>query len=78
MVNGFTKSILDSIGNTPLIEMNIEHENETWFFFAKLEFMNPTGSVKDRIAEYIIEKAEERGELKPDSLIVEATSGNTG
>lgn len=76
--NSCTKSILDSIGNTPMIEINIEHENETWHFFAKLEFMNPTGSVKDRIAKYIVEQAEKRGELKPDSIIVEATSGNTG
>ncbi len=73
-----TKSILDSIGCTPMIEMNIEHEGEKWHFFAKLEFMNPTGSVKDRIAKYIIEQAEKRGELKPDSIVVEATSGNTG
>jgi cysteine synthase A len=71
-------SILDAIGNTPMMEMNLEHEGETWHFFAKLEFMNPTGSVKDRIARYIIEQAEQRGELKPDSIIVEATSGNTG
>lgn len=76
--NGWTKSILDSIGNTPMIELDLEHENETWHFFAKLEFMNPTGSVKDRIAKYIVEKAEKRGELKLDSIIVEATSGNTG
>ncbi|MCK4909370.1 MAG: pyridoxal-phosphate dependent enzyme, partial [Planctomycetes bacterium] len=45
---------------------------------AKLEFVNPSGSVKDRIAKYIIERAEQRGELKKDSIIVEATSGNTG
>ncbi len=76
--DNITKSILDSIGNTPMIEMNVEYENEIWHFFAKLEFMNPTGSVKDRIAKYIIEKAEERRELKLDSIIVEATSGNTG
>jgi cysteine synthase A len=71
-------SILDWIGNTPLIEMNFEHDNETWQFYAKLEFRNPTGSIKDRIAKYIIDQAEKRGELKPDSIVVEATSGNTG
>ena len=76
--HNITTSILDSVGNTPLIEMNIKHENELWHFFAKLEFMNPTGSVKDRIAKYVIEKAEKNGELKPNSIIVEATSGNTG
>jgi cysteine synthase A len=75
---GISQSILDFIGNTPMMELTVEHEGQTWRFFAKLEFMNPTGSVKDRIARYIIEKAEQRGELKPDSIIVEATSGNTG
>jgi len=74
---GISQSILDFIGNTPMMELSVEHEGQTWRFFAKLEFMNPTGSVKDRIARYVIEKAEQRGELKPDSTIVEATSGNT-
>jgi cysteine synthase A len=46
--------------------------------YAKAEFMNPGGSVKDRIARHIIEKAEERGELEPGSTILEVTSGNTG
>jgi len=71
-------SILDLIGNTPLLDLALEHEGEPWRLFAKAEFMNPSGSVKDRIAKYIIEKAEERGELGPGSLISEATSGNTG
>ena len=75
---GISKSILDFIGNTPMMDLAVEHEGRTWHFYAKLEFMNPTGSVKDRIARYIIEKAEERGDLRPDSTIVEATSGNTG
>jgi cysteine synthase A len=75
---GISQSILDFVGNTPMMELTVEHEGRSWRFFAKLEFMNPTGSVKDRIARYIIEKAEERGELKPDSIVVEATSGNTG
>ena len=69
-----TNSILNSIGNTPLLEMNLEHEHEKWHFFAKLEFMNPTGSIKDRIAKYVIEQAEKRGELKSDSIVVEATN----
>src|SRR5512136_1230516 len=71
-------SVLDCIGNTPMMEMNVRHENQNWHFFAKLEFMNPSGSVKDRIAKYIIEKAEKNGQLKADSIIAEATSGNTG
>lgn len=57
-------------GNTPLIEVE--------GVFAKLECVNPCGSVKDRIAKYIIEKSEERGLLRPGMTIVEATSGNTG
>jgi cysteine synthase A len=77
-VCGISQSVLDFIGNTPMMELSVEHDGRPWRFFAKLEFMNPTGSVKDRIARYIIEQAEERGELKPDSVIVEATSGNTG
>lgn len=75
---GISQSVLDFVGDTPMMNLAVEHDGQTWRFYAKLEFMNPTGSVKDRIARYIIEKAEERGELKPDSLVVEATSGNTG
>jgi cysteine synthase A len=71
-------SVLDCIGNTPMMEMNVPFNNQNWHFFAKLEFMNPSGSVKDRIAKYIIEKAERSGQLKADSIIAEATSGNTG
>lgn len=63
-------SILDSIGNTPLIELNS--------IYIKLEHLNPSGSIKDRIAKYIIEKAEISGMLKKGMYIVEATSGNTG
>jgi len=76
------KSILDVVGNTPLIMLN-DPNSETFGkfesnLFAKLEFLNPSGSVKDRIAKYMIEQAEKRGDLKPGSTIVEATSGNTG
>jgi len=75
---GIARSVLDFVGNTPMMKLEVDYEGRRWRFFAKLEFMNPTGSVKDRIAKYIIEKAEERGELQPDSVVVEATSGNTG
>jgi cysteine synthase A len=64
------KTILDAIGNTPLI--NIEG------IWVKMEYLNPSGSIKARIAKYIIEKAEEDGLLKPGDTIVEASSGNTG
>ena len=62
--------ILNTIGNTPLIEVE--------GVYAKLETYNPTGSIKDRMAWYIVKKAEERGELKRGSRVIEATSGNTG
>lgn len=71
-------NVLELIGNTPMMVLEIFREKRKWKIFAKLECLNPSGSVKDRIAKYIIEKAEERGELKKDSIIVEATSGNTG
>jgi cysteine synthase A len=64
------KNILDAIGNTPLI--NIEG------IWVKMEYLNPSGSIKARIAKYIIEKAEQDGLLKPGDTIVEASSGNTG
>jgi cysteine synthase A len=64
------KTILDAIGNTPLI--NIEG------IWVKMEYLNPSGSIKARIAKYIVEKAEEDGLLKPGDTIVEASSGNTG
>jgi cysteine synthase A len=58
--------------------LNMELNGQAYSTYAKLEFMNPSGSVKDRIAKYMIESAERRGILKTDSIIVEATSGNTG
>lgn len=67
-----TDNILALIGNTPLIQLRGEP------IYAKAEFLNPGGSVKDRVALAMIEGAEARGLLKPDSIIVEPTSGNTG
>ena len=64
------KSILDAIGNTPLI--NIEG------IWVKMEYLNPSGSIKARIAKFMIERAEKEGLLKPGDTIVEASSGNTG
>ncbi|MEM2882753.1 MAG: cysteine synthase A [Candidatus Bathyarchaeia archaeon] len=71
-------NICDFIGNTPLMRLNISHEGEDFEILAKLEFMNPSGSVKDRIAKYIVEQAERSGILRRGDTIVEATSGNTG
>ena len=67
-----TNNILDLIGNTPLLELKGER------IFAKAEFLNPGGSIKDRVALAMLEGAERDGKLKPDSIIVEPTSGNTG
>lgn len=72
------KSVLDAIGNTPTQKLRIEHLGRSYAIYAKLEFMNPSGSIKDRIAKYIIEQAERKGLLKPGYTVVEATSGNTG
>jgi len=73
-----TSTILDSIGNTPLLRMRRASEETGCEIWAKAEFLNPGGSVKDRIAKAIIERAEERGELRPGMTILEVTSGNTG
>jgi len=67
-----TTNVLNLIGNTPLVQVNGES------IFAKAEFLNPGGSIKDRVALAMIEGAERDGRLKPGSLIVEPTSGNTG
>ncbi len=69
------KSILDCIGNTPLLSLKKSTGVE---LFAKAEFLNPGGSIKDRIAKYMLEEAERKGILKPGMTIVEPTSGNTG
>ncbi len=71
-------SILDMIGNTPLVELPRMTPNPAVQIYAKLEGQNPTGSVKDRIAKYMIEAAEKSGALTPDKIILEPTSGNTG
>lgn len=74
------KGTTELIGNTPLVEaVNIEkHLNLNAKILLKMEYLNPAGSVKDRIAKFMIEDAEEKGLLKPDSIIIEPTSGNTG
>lgn len=71
-------SILDLVGNTPLIKLNKITAHLTGNFYAKVEAFNPGHSAKDRIAVHIIEEAEQKGILKPGSTIIETTSGNTG
>lgn len=73
-----SNSILDAVGSTPLVKLNKVTANSPHQFYAKLEYFNPGGSVKDRIALHMIESAEKKGVLKPGGTIVEATAGNTG
>ena len=74
----YYKSILDAIGNTPLVKINHLNLNLSVTLLAKLEYLNPGGSVKDRIGLAMIDKAEKEGKLKSGGIIVEPTSGNTG
>jgi len=66
------------IGNTPLIQIDFIYKNKPGSVYAKAEYYNITGSIKDRVAQYIIARAYETGVLRPGDTIVEATSGNTG
>ncbi len=72
------ESLLDAIGRTPLVRLQRIGRHLKPALYAKLEFMNPGGSVKDRIALRMIEQAEREGKLKPGGTIIECTSGNTG
>ena len=77
----FEKNISDLdrlIGNTPMIKIKYRYENREGYVYAKLEYYNYTGSIKDRLAYYIIKKSKEEKVLKEKQAIVEATSGNTG
>ncbi len=74
----FKESILQTLGNTPLVRLSKVVKGYKGFYFAKVEFFNPGGSVKDRIGLEIVEEAEREGRLRPGGTIVEATSGNTG
>ena len=74
----YAENIADLVGNTPLVKLNRVDGDIACTVLAKVEYMNPGGSVKDRIAVRMIEAAEVSGELKPGGTIVEPTSGNTG
>jgi cystathionine beta-synthase len=71
-------NILETIGHTPLVRLNKVASEVSSNIYAKIEFFNPGGSIKDRVGEYIVRKAEKSGALKPGGTIIEATSGNTG
>ena len=73
-----SNSILDTVGNTPLVKLNRITADLPGSFYGKLEGMNPGQSAKDRIALYMIEQAEKEGRLHPGGILIEATSGNTG
>ncbi len=71
-------NILEAIGKTPIVKLNRIGADLPCELYAKCEFLNPGGSVKDRIGYFMVEKAEKRGEIKPGDTLIEPTSGNTG
>ena len=74
----YSESVLDLVGDTPLVRLNNVVEPGMATVLAKMENLNPTGSVKDRMAVNMVRHAEEQGLLKPGGTLVESTSGNTG
>ncbi len=74
----FKNSILDAVGNTPLVKLNKVVPPGAATVLVKCEYMNPTGSIKDRMAVHILNESEKAGQIKPGATIVENTSGNTG
>lgn len=74
----FDQNIIDVIGNTPIVKLNKVANSVASSIYVKLEYLNPGGSIKDRMGVYLCEQAVKRGDLKPGGTIVESTSGNTG
>lgn len=75
-ITSANRTVIDSIGNTPLVKLHFAPEAAT--ILAKCEFLNPSGSIKDRLARCIVDDAERRGALRPGSIILECSSGNSG
>ena len=71
-------NVIDLIGNTPLVRINRLTQGSVAVVIAKLEYQNPAHSVKDRIGLSMIEAAEKAGRIRPDTIVLEPTSGNTG
>ena len=78
MMKGAVASILDAVGHTPLVRLNHVATDVAAEVYVKCEYLNPAGSMKDRMTLYMIGQAEKRGDLKAGGTIIEATSGNTG
>src|SRR6478752_3439776 len=78
MMKGAVKDVVETIGHTPIVRLGKVAAHVKSDIFVKLEYLNPGGSMKDRVALNIIRDAERRGLLQPGGTIVEATSGNTG
>lgn len=78
MMKGALPSILDAVGHTPLVRLQHVTQDVAASIYVKCEFLNPAGSMKDRMAMHLIGEAERRGDLEPGGTLVEATSGNTG
>jgi cystathionine beta-synthase len=77
-MNHVYKNVVECIGNTPIVKLNVLGNELPHDFYVKLDYMNPGGSIKDRIAKQLIADAVEKGELKKGGTIIETTSGNTG
>ena len=77
-MNRIAKSILDLIGETPVVKLNKIPAKKSAAVYCKLEFFNPLGSIKDRIALFMIEEAERKKQIRPGDTLIEPTSGNTG
>lgn len=78
MIEAASSTILDTIGGTPLVKLNRVAHGVVPQIYGKCEYLNPGGSMKDRMTLHLVNQAEKRGELKPGGTIIEATSGNTG
>jgi len=78
LMRGSVQTVLDAVGHTPIVRINKLAQHVKADIYCKLEFLNPGGSMKDRIGIHIVNQAEAQGQLKPGGTIVEATSGNTG
>ena len=78
LMHGAVPTIVDAIGKTPIVKLNSVVGDIESEIYVKVEYMNPAGSMKDRVGLNIIRDAEERGMLGPGGTIIEATSGNTG